>query len=318
MSRPTTDATWDALAALAAAQFGVVSLDQARSVGASPQQVQRAVRAGRLVRAGRGVLRLPHVEPTFQQRLMVAQLRLGPEACVSHRAAAVLHGLDAASPVVELSAPWWRDIPGAVVHERSRLGELETVRIGPLVVTDPLFTLGDLGAVTDADVVERAVESALRLGLVAEGDLRAFARPWDWRGCRGMGVLQEVLDRRPTNAPPTGSDAETVCIQALRKAGEPEPTRQYELIDADGRLVARIDLAYPDFDFGWEIDGFATHGTPDAMQYDLNRQNRILRTGFHLLRFTATDVYQRPAYVVRTIRHARLAAIRSRPRRRAS
>lgn len=297
-------------------QFGVLSLDQARLAGASAQQVQRAVRAGRLERVARGVVRLAEAAPSFRQRLMVGQLQLGPSACVSHRGAAALYGLDGIREVVELSASWWRHIPGAVVHERTRLGELEFVRMGPLVVTDPLFTLGDLGAVVDADVVERALESALRLGLVEETEVRAFARPWDWRGCRGIGVLQEVLDRRPTNAPPTGSDAETVCVQILRNAGEPDPVRQYELFDAEGRLVARIDFAYPELSFGWEVDGFEAHGTPAAMAYDLNRQNRILSAGFHLLRFTATDVYRRPAYVVRTIREARREAVRRHPRRR--
>lgn len=302
--------TWRAIEELARHQHGVLLTRQARVAGATDSQLHRAVARGHLERLDRGILVLPGHPGGFRQRLMVAQLRLGPGSLVSHRSAAWLYGLDGIErPVVELSVAHWRDLPGAIVHERTRMAELGTATVGPFIVTDPLYTLGDLGAVADAGIVERAVESALRRGLVDERELRAFARPWDWRGCRGMGVLQAVLDLRPTNAPTTESDAETVCLQILRDAGEPDPVRQYEVLDAAGNLVGRVDFAYPPIRLGWEIDGFGTHGTPDALQYDLNRQNRIVATGFELLRFTAADVYRRPHYVVRTIRDARVRAL---------
>lgn len=309
------ETTWRAIEEIARHQHGVILTRQARSVGATDTQLHREVAAGHLLRAGHGVLVLPGHRGGFRRRLMVAQLRLGPGTLVSHRAAAWLYRLDGIDrPVVELSATRWRDIPGAIVHERTRLAELGVRWIGPLALTDPLHTLGDLGAVVDADIVERAVESALRLGLVEEVQLRSFARPWDWRGCRGMGVLQRVLDRRPTNAPPTESDPETVCIQILRRAGEPEPCRQYEVYDEAGNFIGRIDLAYPEIRLGWEIDGFAAHATPAALQYDLTRQNRLVAAGFEVLRFTAADVYQRPRHVVRTISDARARILARRAR----
>lgn len=305
--------TWRVIEDVARRQYGVLLTRQARAAGASDVQLHRAVAGGHLERVDRGVLALPGHPGGFRQRLMVAQLRCGPGTLVSHRAAAWLYRLDGIErPLVELSVSHWRDIPGAVLHERIRIPELGTSTVGPFLVTSPLFTLGDLGAVADAGVVERAVEAALRLGLVDQGELRAFAQPWDWRGCRGMGVLRAVLDVRPTHAPPTESDAETVCLQILRDAGEPEPQRQHELLDAEGNVIGRIDFAYPWVRLGWEIDGFASHGTPEALQYDLTRQNRIVAAGFELLRFTAADVYRRPHHVVRTIRDARLRALRRR------
>jgi hypothetical protein len=309
------DTTWHAIQEIARAQHGVLLTRQARAAGASDVQLHRAVASGHLRRVGRGILAVVGHPGGFRQRLLVAQLRLGPDALVSHRAAAWLHGLDGIErPLVELSTANWRDVPGAIVHERTRTAELGWQWMGPLAVTDVLHTLGDLGAVAGADVVERALESALRRRLVAEVELRRFARPWDWRGCRGMGVLQMVLDRRPTNAPPTGSDAETVCLQAVRAAGEPEPVRQHEVFDVEGRLVGLVDFAYPEILLGWEVDGFETHGTPSAMQYDLTRQNRIVAAGYEILRFTAADVYRRPVQVARAIRDARRRALARRAR----
>src|SRR5205814_5597313 len=51
-------------------------------------------------------------------------------------------------------------------HQRRRIDDLEIVEIDGLLVTSVAQTLVDLCAVVDLDVVERAAESALRLGLV--------------------------------------------------------------------------------------------------------------------------------------------------------
>lgn len=43
----------------------------------------------------------------------------------------------------------------------------------------------------------------------------------------GPPALRLVLDRRPTDAPPTESELETRFLQVLRAAGIPEPVRQH-------------------------------------------------------------------------------------------
>ena len=53
-----------------------------------------------------------------------------------------------------------------------------------------------------------------------------------------------------------------------------------------GRFLARTDLYYPDHRLTLEYDG-GTHR--ESLVEDNRRQNRLLRAGFRLLRFTASE-----------------------------
>ena len=181
------------------------------------------------------------------------------------------------------------------------------MEIDGLLVTSVAQTLVDLCAVVDLDVVERAAESALRLGLVEELALRDFANLWAFYRHGGPG-LPEVLDRRPIGAPPTGSDLETQCLQIWRRGGVRQPERQYPVVDSNGALVAIADFGFPPSRFVVETDGLETHKTREQQQYDTNRQNRISDAGYDFRRFTYADVTLRPAYVRRETRRGLLDA----------
>ncbi|MBV9412640.1 MAG: hypothetical protein JO148_13660 [Acidimicrobiia bacterium] len=185
---------------------------------------------------------------------------------------------------------------------------MDVVEIQGLLVASVPQTLVDLCAVLHPDIVERAAESALRMQLVSELELREFAnRTAFYR--RGVPDLREVLSRRPLGAPPTGSDLETQCLQVFRRGGIREPVRQFPVIDLDGEVVAIADFGFPPKLFVAETDGLETHGkTREQQQYDLNRQNRILDAGYTLRRFTYGDVTQRPRYVCRATERGLLIA----------
>jgi very-short-patch-repair endonuclease len=53
-----------------------------------------------------------------------------------------------------------------------------------------------------------------------------------------------------------------------------------------------------------EVDGWNTHGTPRALDSDLDRQNGLVLRGWRVLRFTWKQVTQRPDEVAATIRAA--------------
>jgi len=69
-------------------------------------------------------------------------------------------------------------------------------------------------------------------------------------------------------------------------AGLPRPQVQVALYDDQGRFLARTDLYYPDHRLALEYDG-GTHR--ESLVEDNRRQNRLLRAGFRLLRFTASE-----------------------------
>lgn len=69
-----------------------------------------------------------------------------------------------------------------------------------------------------------------------------------------------------------------------------------------GRLLARLDLAWPEARVAVEADGAAVHSRPDALFRDRIRQNDLLAQGWGVLRFTWADVLTRSAYVVAMVR----------------
>ena len=116
----------------------------------------------------------------------------------------------------------------------------------------------------------------------------------------GAPGLRNVLRRRRHGEAPTGSDLETLNLQAWRLDSRlPRPERQWPVFDRDGEFVANADFGFPPRLFVVEDDGLGTHASPDELQYDLNRQNRICDAGYDLRRFTHADVTRRPKYVCR-------------------
>ena len=65
---------------------------------------------------------------------------------------------------------------------------------------------------------------------------------------------------------------------------------QYVVVDAQGRFVARVDLALPDSRLALEHDGRAVHDRADAFVSDRRRQNALVAAGWTVLRFTAEDL----------------------------
>ena len=79
------------------------------------------------------------------------------------------------------------------------------------------------------------------------------------------------------------------------------PQVQTDLHDAGGRFVGRADLYYSDARLVIEFDG-GNHR--DRLVEDNRRQNLLSDAGYRILRFTASDVYTRPAAVVAEVRRA--------------
>jgi len=65
--------------------------------------------------------------------------------------------------------------------------------------------------------------------------------------------------------------------------------------------VARLDHAFERWKVGPEYDG-GVHR--DSLADDNRRQNRLINSGYRLLRFTAGDIYQTPDSVVDQVRWA--------------
>ena len=227
---------------------------------------------------------------------------------IGYRAAAWIYGLDAIPELLpEFAIPHGTRPRRSFDHQRRRIEDLELTVIDGVLVTSVRQTLADLCAVVDLDIVERAAESALRLGLTTDHSLRDFAALCAFSR-HGTPGLVEVLERRPIGARPTGSDLETLYLQVIRRGRIRAPERQFDVLDAEGARVAVADFGFPPARFVAETDGFETHSAPAQLQYDLNRQNRINDAGYELRRFTYQDVVHRPRYVCRQTARGLLVA----------
>lgn len=84
-------------------------------------------------------------------------------------------------------------------------------------------------------------------------------------------------------------------------AGLPEPVPQYEVFDSIGRLIGRLDLAYPDLKVALEYDG-DHHRERDQFRRDAVRLNHLRLLGWTVLRFTADDLLRNRSRMLAQIR----------------
>ena len=90
----------------------------------------------------------------------------------------------------------------------------------------------------------------------------------------------------------------------LARAGLPA-VPQFVVRDADGRFVARVDLAYPELCLAVEYDG-AWHAEDGQFARDRQRLNRLVAAGWVVLHVTAADL-RRPDQLVARVRALRAA-----------
>lgn len=290
-----------AIAALARRQHGVVALGQLTALGLSPQGVRRRTGIGQLHPVHSGVYAVGHSLLSREGRFMAAVLACGPGAVLSHRSAASLWELRPTSRSrVEVTTPGQtgRSRPRIQIHRSRRLGADDvTVTLG-IPITTVARTLLDLAEVADRRGLERAVERAESLRIF---DLAALRDVLDRaEGRRGAPALRKVLAHYDAAGELTRSELELRFLELCRAAAIPPP-----------RVNALIELndSEPEVDFAWpeqrlivETDGHETHGTRAAFERDRRRDQRLIRAGWRVVRFTWRQIVHEPHETTTTLR----------------
>jgi hypothetical protein len=117
---------------------------------------------------------------------------------------------------------------------------------------------------------------------VSRDALRAELVPGS-RRVRRARELVELADGRAESPP------ESWVRLILHDAGVPAPVLQHE-VRVGARVVARLDMAWPEVKLYLEYDGREAHSTDAAFLRDRRRQNDLLALGWVCLRFTAEDL----------------------------
>ncbi len=194
-----------------------------------------------------------------------------------------------------------RPQPGVV---RTRSWESPTF-INSIPVASPALVLRHLAdeplnhlVLSDHELVEMALEHALRDGLVSKSDLGTQGAKR-----RGERILRDVLRMQPQGEPPTESYAETRAVQVFRPLGF-VPWRQVEVFER-GRLKHRVDfmipvplgrrrrpprpnLIVPSDGLLVKIDSAEWHA--GTFERDHERQSVYDRMGFHWISLTPKQI----------------------------
>ncbi|HEX6455399.1 MAG TPA: type IV toxin-antitoxin system AbiEi family antitoxin domain-containing protein [Solirubrobacterales bacterium] len=254
----------EALARLAAQQYGLVTHVQLLRLGFSSARIGRSSKAMRLHRVHRGVYAVGHEVLSDHARCLAAVLASGRGAVLSHAAAAWLWGLLPTCPaVVDVSVPSHGGRrEGIALHHSSTLIPEEHGRMMGIPVTALPRTLLDVAATGSPRLTWNAVERAERRDLLDLAQIDAMLKRR--RGHRGAARLRKALEiyRDPAFY---RARSERLFRRIVKRFGLPKP-----LINTwVGKF--EIDAYWKRERFAVEIDGWETHRTRRAFESDRRR-----------------------------------------------
>jgi Protein of unknown function (DUF559) len=238
---------------------------------------------GVVVRRGRA-LELP-------TRAAAAVLFVGDGAALSGPTAASLYGCTAADgPDVHVTVPysrWVRRRPGLVVHH-DRVGEHDVgellglpVLVFDLVIAELLCTQPRRLALACADQAIASVGPA-QANQFIEAVQERLNRRDDRRGTARGTVLLSLATGKAESPP------ESWLRLVVADAGYPLGVPQHEVRDLDGRVIYRLDLAWPELRIALEYDGYEAHENRESD--DAERDARLRARGWLVIHVRAEDM----------------------------
>lgn len=225
----------------------------------------------------------------------------------SHTTAARLHGMPLPGRLVDdpihLASPSFtvRSRREGVVGHRIKATVVEVDGIRVESIADTFVHLGTAGlALEELVEVGDWIVHPDRRDPISPSDLLAHAR--QFTGARG---ITRVVAAIPLLRSGADSPGETRTRLLIRGAGLPEPVLQHPVHDDRGRLVATLDLAYPELHVGFEHEGAHHFANAEQYAYDIRRYAALESMGWRILRVTHADIRDRGARLIPLIRAAR-------------
>jgi hypothetical protein len=155
-------------------------------------------------------------------------------------------------------------------------------------------TAWDVAALETLGTAVAALDAMVRYGAIDGSDITSMVEAGAGRwGVARVRRVVELVDPRAESPP------ESRVRVALALAGL-HPVPQYE-VWADGDLLARVDLAFPEERVAIEYEG-AYHFDGIQIARDDVRLRRLLEAGWRIIRLSAADLRDLDAVVAR-IRH---------------
>jgi Transcriptional regulator, AbiEi antitoxin/Protein of unknown function (DUF559) len=288
------------IAALAAGQGGVVSIEQLRAAGLRDGAIKWRVAAGWLHPVHTSVYAVGHDRVVGVGRLWAAVLaKGGPEKSVlSHRAAAAVWDLlPWPTGRIDVTTGGRRRSTRTIrVHQSRSLTPEEITRDAEhgLPVTTVARTLIDLADDLSAYRLTRLCHRAAHLRILD------VPRPTPGRRSRKLDAALATLKHAPPQI--TRNELEERLLALVDKAGLPPPRVNEE------RGAYCLDFVWPDLSLVIETDGARTHNTDAAFHADRRRDVNLKVAGLETVRFTWDHVVNDPRWVERAL--CAIAAVR--------
>jgi very-short-patch-repair endonuclease len=292
---------------LALAQHGAFARWQLLPRGVGINAIKHRLRNGDWLQFTPGVYGLTSARATYERRLWVGWLAVGPDALVSHEAAAQLHRVPKVvrNRVVLINAHGWHHrLPGIFVHQLDDVLSDHRTAIDGLPVTTPARTVVDLAAVVLPERLLQIVEDSNHLRIASYLEIGACMTSVARRGKPGMRRLARTLDRLTNTQAKTMSVLERKLFELIDAAGLPRPRSQFP---HPGRLFTNgcVDAAYVDAKLVIEVDGRAWHSRIADIKRDRDRDADAARHGWQTLRLLYENVVDDPEGTVEIIRDVR-------------
>jgi hypothetical protein len=285
-------------------QYGVVALDQLRARGVGRREIERRVRRGSLLGVAAGVYVINGSPPSTRQRMVIATVGASRRTALSHESAAELHRfhfVPRGRVVVTIGRAGQHRRPADRVHCKEDLRPVFCCAVDGLPTTTAERTLVDLASVLWPDRLERVLDDLLATDRVVYRDLIGVFNALARRGRNGIGRLRPLLEVRGEGYVAPSSTLEAGFVKLIDRFDLAQPTRQHlpPWAVADG--IGRVDFAYPDRRLLIEVDGRRWHSRDQANEHDRFRDQQAVAAGWRVLRYTWTQVSERPRYVAKNL-----------------
>ena len=290
--------------ALLSRQGGLARRRDLQAAGLRRRALERGLRSGALRAVGGNVVSARLDVPDHEPARAAA---VGLDGVVSHSTAARMWGIELVEDQGQCHVTVARDRSraawaGAVVH-RSDLDADDVALHDGCRLTTVLRTVLDLCRVLPLAEAVAAADSALRQSLLTVDELVQAAE--GLAPARGSARVRQVV--RLVD-PMSGSVLESLCRVLLVLAGLAPPETQLRVHGRGGRLLGRVDFAWPAARLVVETDGYAFHADRASYRADRRRTNALVLDGWRVLRFSWEDVRHDPQYVVASVRTALASA----------
>jgi very-short-patch-repair endonuclease len=282
-------------------QGGAFTAAQAIAAGLTRRQVRYRLDTGRWHPvAGHALSATPRPEPGWPATTLAWAARLTwPDGIVGGFVAGRLHGFP-----VELST--WVLVfvgakhdpqPGLVARRFLPPASQVERRPDGLIITSAVRTALDCLAGAPSQQAASDLYAWLSTRrVIGPGHLEAAVR--HGTGRHGIGTLRRLVHLARDGAV---SEAEARMHALLRAAGIDGWAAGVQVSDRHG-LIGVVDLLFAHERVVIEIDGRRAHTDADSFERDRARQNRLVRAGYLVLRYTWRRLHDHPDDVIAEIR----------------